>query len=203
MRRLIPIGFLACLALAGCAQRVLVQPVINPEKVRRLAVLPLESDSIFSTVGNQLADEIVVQLLRQVPTLEVIERSRIDAVLQEQSMSRQGYLQPDSAVAVGRLLGVQAILTGSVSLAIGAISPTALSAQRVANGTATVRVIDTETGRIIWAGREEAQYSSFVNFDYQNNPVSVKTDQEMIQEVIKDLAQAVAQKFYPHYELQY
>ena len=185
----------------GCAPRVLVQPSVDTTRYNRIAILPLESDNYFSTIGNQMADEVVVDLLKNAHDIDVIERSRIDALMREQDLGRAGYVSPESAVAIGRLLGVRALLTGSVSISIGDIRPTPLSAQRVATGVATVRLIDTETGRVIWGDRKQSEYSMFLR---TGDTLSVfKTDQEMVQEVVKQLAIQIAQMFYPHYEYRY
>jgi len=190
-------------ALAGCAQRVLVQPVVDVNQYNRVAVLPFETDSFLSTVGNQLADEIVVNLLQKAPQIDVVERTRIDAVVREQDLARSGYISPESAIALGRMLGVRAVVTGSVSVSIGDIQPTPLSPQRVATGTVTARLIDTQTGKILWGDRQESQYSTFTNTGNGQTIGNVRTDHEMVQQVIRDLGRAVAQAFYPHYELQY
>jgi hypothetical protein len=105
----------------------------------------------------------------------------------------------ESAVAVGRLLGVKIIMTGSLSVAIGDIRPSPGNAQRVATGTATARLIDTESGKIIWGGREESNYSTFLG----EGTYSVHTDQEMIEYVIRDLGKQLSETFYPHYELEF
>jgi TolB-like protein len=193
---------LLALLAAGCAQRVLVQPVVDTGTYHRLAVLPLETDSYLSTVGNQIADEIVVNLLKNAPQLDIVERSRVDAIIREQDLARAGYISPESAIAVGKMLGVRAILTGSVSVSIGDIQPTALSAQRVATGAATVRLIDTQTGKILWGDRQESQYSTFIGARPDDIGIN-RTDQEMVQEVVKQLGSAIAQSFYPHYEYRY
>ncbi len=194
---------LLALAGTGCAHRVLVQPVLDVKQYNRVAVLPFETDSFLSTVGNQVADEVVVHLLNQARNLDVVERTRIDALLREQNLARDRYLTPESAIAVGKLLGVKAILTGSVSISIGDIQPTPSNAQRVATGSASARLIDVETGKIIWGGREESSYSTFIGSLSGQSSLNVKTDQEMVQYVIKDLGKQLSQAFYPHYELQY
>ncbi len=187
----------------GCAPRVLVQPAVDLERYNRIAVLPFESDSFLSTVGHQLADEVVVQLLRKVPTLDIVERTRIDALLQEQNLANRGYLSPESAIAVGKMLGVKAILTGSISLSVGDVRTTRENEQRVASGVATVRFIDVETGKVLWARREKSDYTLFKSFGDRGESYAVKTDHEMIQEIIDDLAKEVIKPFYPHYEYQY
>jgi TolB-like protein len=187
----------------GCAKRVLVQPVADMSRYNRLAVLPFETDSFLSTVGNQLADDIIVNLLEKAPNLNIVERARIDALMNEQNLVRRGYLSPESAIQVGRLLGVKAVITGSISISIGDIRPTALSARRVATGVATVRLIDTETGKVVWAKREKSEYSCYIGSDKESVTFSFRTDHEMVQQVIQKLGGLLAEAFYPHYELQY
>ena len=191
------------LVAAGCASRVWVEPVVSPENVPRLAVLPFETDSFLSTVGHQLADEIVAQLLKQAPDFEVVERSRIDALVQEQELARGGYVSRETAVTLGRLLGVSAILTGSVSLSVGDVQPTPLSAQRVASGSVSVRLIDVQTGRILWGDRLESQNAQFLGREDEGGTYQVRTDHEMVQDVIRELSRDVARAFTPHYEIRY
>ncbi len=194
---------LLILSLLGCAPRVLVQPAADLEKYNRIAVLPFESDSYLSTVGHQLADEVVIQLLKKVPDLDIVERTRIDALLEEQNLAKSGYLSPETAIVVGKMLGVKGILTGSISLSVGDVRTTRDNEQRVATGVATVRFIDVETGKVLWARREKSDYTLFKSFDGTGESYAVKTDHEMIQEIIDDLAKDVIKPFYPHYEYQY
>ncbi len=198
------LGAILLLAVAGgCAQRVLVQPAVDVSRYHRLAVLPFETESFLSTVGSQLADEVVIALLKNAPDIEVVERARVDALMQEQSLSRGNYLDPRTAIALGKMLGVQALVTGSVTVSIGNIQPTPLSGQRVANGTATVRVIDVETGKVIWGDRRESTSSDFLRNDPDHPSLgNLRTDQEMAQNVMRDLGQKIAQAFYPHYDYQ-
>jgi|GEM_PF-2632074 len=191
------------LLASGCAKRVLVQPAVDVTKYNRVAVLPFETDSYLSTIGHQLADEIVVDILQKAPNLDVVERTQVEALMMEQNLARQGYLSPESAIQLGRMLGVRLIATGSVSVSIGNVNPSTVNTQRVATGVATLRLIDTETGKVLWAKREKSEYSTFVSLDHQRTTFNTMTDQDLFQEVVKQLGQELAQAFYPHYELQY
>jgi TolB-like protein len=192
---------LACaLALGGCAHLEMVPPSVDVAAYHRIAVLPFASDSYFSTVGTELTDEVVVDLLKHAPGIEVMERARVDALLQEQSLARGGVLDPQTAVGLGKMLGVQGLVMGSISLAIGNIRPTPLTAQRIANGVATVRLIDAATGRVVWSERKRSDFAQFLTTEPDNTVSYVWTDQEMIQRVIQDLARTIAQAFYPHQE---
>ncbi|MBN1595737.1 hypothetical protein JW933_07420 [candidate division FCPU426 bacterium] len=192
---------LGCIELNGCGTRVLVQPSADMATYNRVAILPFETDSFLSTVGHQLADEILVRIMEKAPELEMVERSRIDTLIQEQNLNRDGYLNLESAIKVGRLLGVKAIVTGSTTVSIGDIQPTSLHPQRVATGAATIRFIDTETGKIIWAKREQTEYATYTTGGEGGVPYGIKTDHEMIQVVIQRLGEALAKHFYPHDEI--
>jgi TolB-like protein len=189
------------LVAAGCGQRVLVQPLTDMNAYNRIAILPFETESFLSTIGHQLSDEIMVSLLENAPEVQLVERGRIDSLLQEQQLVRSGYLSVDSAVAVGKLLGVKGIVTGSVTASIGDIQPTPLSPQRVATGIATMRFVDVATWRILWANRAKSETSIYTQRPDGITPYSYRTDHEMVQAVIQDLGKQLAQFFYPHYEL--
>jgi hypothetical protein len=65
-----------------------------------------------------------------------------------------------------------------------------------------MRLIDTETGKVLWAKRDKGEYSSFIFSDH-DRPFNTMTDQEMSQEVIKQLGYSLSEALYPHYEMQY
>ncbi|MFH1314299.1 MAG: CsgG/HfaB family protein [Candidatus Eisenbacteria bacterium] len=185
-------------AMSGCAKKVLVQPVIDPSEYTRMAVLSFETRGFAYTTGQQIADEIVIHLLRNAPDLEVIERTRIGDLIEEQDLEYQGYSTPESATTMGQLLDVDVILTGSAYLSLDVIHPADWHRDRVAMGVATVRLIDTRTGRVIWVGREDSHYS--VTEWSEGDPDRWMTDHQMTQEVVSDLAEAIARNFYAHYE---
>ncbi len=187
---------------SGCGQRVLVQPRADMSAYNRIAILPFETDSFLSTIGHQLADEILVNLLEQAPGLDLVERTRVDSLIQEQNLVRSGHLSTNSAIAAGRLLGVRGIVAGSVTVSIGDIRPSALNTQRVATGVATIRFIDTETGKVLWAKRKNSEYAIYTTISSGETPVNIRTDHEMVQRVIRDLGRLLAEPFYPHYEIQ-
>jgi TolB-like protein len=113
--------------------------------------------------------------------------------LKDKSASTQ-----QSVVEVGRLLGVDAILTGSISLSIGEISPAPEQTRRVATGVAVARLIDAEAGKVIWAKRVETDYSILT--ELYGDLGTWQTDHEIVQKVVSDLAGRIARYFYPHYE---
>ena len=57
----------------------------------------------------------VVKELLKGSTYTIVERRAIDQVLKEQNFSNSNRVDPKTAVAIGRLLGVDAIIIGSVT----------------------------------------------------------------------------------------
>jgi TolB-like protein len=192
---------LGSLLVAGCARQVAVQPVIDPADYPSLTVLPFDTESVFSTIGEQMADQIVLELMQYAPQFRIIERARVNDLLLERNLEAEGVAKPASTIEAARLLGVSAILTGSVSVSISDVEPAPEQRERVANSVAVVRLIDAADGRIIWAHEVQGDYSVLT---YLYGEVDqVETDYDMVQEVIKEVARRTAQFFYPHTERDY
>lgn len=81
----------------------------------RLVVLP------FKNITRQPEDawlaesfsESLTMSLTQVDSLQLIERSQIQAVLQEQSFSQSAFVDPQSAPELGKILGANKVLIGN------------------------------------------------------------------------------------------
>lgn len=149
------ITVLAVLVLGGA----LVPAATAQEDDRvRIAVLNFENNSTWHYWGDNLgkaaADELVTQLF-QTDRFRVIERAQIEAILQEQNLGQSGRVDSSTAAQIGQVLGVQAILTGSI---------TQFSIERISGGFAgiggsysraesivDVRLIDTNTAEILLA----------------------------------------------------
>ena len=147
------------------------------QQKKRVAVLSFDdaavtssSRSAFGTsqdVGAGLADVLIKELLAT-GAYSLIERSALDAVLKEQNFSNSSRADPKSAAAIGRLLGVDAIIIGSVtqfaveesavavgSGTLGRVTRGVLGGGKRVNSKATVgmtaRMVDTGTGEILTA----------------------------------------------------
>ncbi len=96
----------------------------QPSKKRRVAVLNFEYStvrdvvqSIFGTdqdVGRGIAD-LIVEKLVQDGTYSVIERKAIDKILAEQNFSNSDRADANTAAKIGRILGVDAMIMGSIT----------------------------------------------------------------------------------------
>jgi len=65
-------------------------------------------------IGKGIADMLVTNLVRN-GTYSVIERKQLDQVLQEQNFQQSGRADPSSAVQLAKILGVDAIIIGSIT----------------------------------------------------------------------------------------
>ncbi len=91
---------------------------------RRIAVLDFDYATVHQWVydifgsdqdiGKGIADMLVTNLVRN-GTYSVIERKQLDQVLREQNFQQSGRADPSSAVQLARILGVDAIIIGSIT----------------------------------------------------------------------------------------
>ncbi len=107
---------------------------------KRIAVIPFrELDGRTTVLGTYLAEELVTALF-QAGGLEIIERGMLDRVFTELKLADTGAIDPNTAREVGRIAGVDAIVTGSVTDLQSYIS-------------INCRLISTETGQVFGASQ--------------------------------------------------
>jgi curli biogenesis system outer membrane secretion channel CsgG len=84
----------------------------------RIAVLSFSNNSTFTYWGDNLgaaaADELTTELVKS-GRFTVVERSQVNAILEEQHFGLSGAVSPATAAEIGKILGVQAMLTGSIT----------------------------------------------------------------------------------------
>ena len=82
--------------------------------VRRIAVMAVEPLGSPDQEGAAVVAERLVGELARQPGVQVVERSRLDSILKEQRLAQTGAVAPADAGGMGRLMGVDAIVTGSL-----------------------------------------------------------------------------------------
>jgi curli biogenesis system outer membrane secretion channel CsgG len=144
---------LLSLFLASCAvQTSVVKPNYDFKKIKRVAVIEFRDAAYQPNSGSLVSDLFVKYLLTT--GYDVIERAELESILREHQLSVQGILNREQAKEFGKIAGVDAIITGSISM---------LTPERVyyessyprfiaAQAGVTCRLIDVETGEILWAG---------------------------------------------------
>ena len=114
------VGLVCLLASVGCSSMAVVirsEPTVSPKlsNVRRLAVLGLRSNSQLVS-----ADHLVSILTGQIIELnyyQVVERAQMDRLLQEHGFQLSAMVDENTAVRVGRILAVDAVIYGEISSA--------------------------------------------------------------------------------------
>jgi curli biogenesis system outer membrane secretion channel CsgG len=153
-----------------------VAPLAAQEKPR-IAVLEFEAKADnqwyhwWRGGGASAAQDVFVTELVKSGKFRVIERAQLAALMQEKNLALSGSVDASTAVQAGRLIGVKYLLTGAIT-EYGESTATAggpglggLPSVRVKrkkfSAAMNARLIDTETGEIMWAdeGREETKSS--------------------------------------------
>lgn len=183
---------------ASCAKRVWVEPAVDTATYKRLAILPFTNENAsYASITSQLADEITLLLLERAPDIEIVERTEITVLTLPENLEDGARTKEEIAIALGQLLDVDAVLTGTVIMSVENISSGTEWDRRVYNGVAIVRLVDTRDGRIVWAKREETEHSASRSL---YGSAGWRTDSEVVREVVRDLARLVTENFYAHYE---
>jgi TolB-like protein len=107
-----------------------------PQAPLVLAVLPFEAGGEdVEEIAEQVPDLLTAYLSAE-PSLMLVERAQLDAVLSEMELGMSGTVDPASAAQVGRLTGAQLLVTGK-----------SIPVQR--NVVVVAKIIGVETGRVI------------------------------------------------------
>lgn len=142
------------------------EPTTSETPARKLRIAVLDFD--FSSVSNPSflsvfpgqskgVSDMLVNKLVETGDFIVIERSRIDAVLAEQNLGASGRVDASTAAEIGRILGVDVVVVGSItqfdlqrrSSGGGAFGIGANVQKEEAYVQLNVRVVNTTTAEIM------------------------------------------------------
>lgn len=133
---------------------------------KRIAVLlfkdKTKNSPLKGDVGNMAIDQMITLLVNS-DRFQVIERERMDELLKEQNLSKEGIVDASSAAQAGKVLGAEYIFTGSITNWEVKATKGATWALILSTGSAELsidlavdgRIIDTTTGSIIAADSGE------------------------------------------------
>lgn len=101
----------------------------------KVSVLPFERQGELSPAANSFHDNLTDALVEE-DRFQVVERNKLELILQEQKLSGTALIDRNTAIRLGKLVAAKAIITGSII--------------ETRNGIEIVgRMIDTETSEII------------------------------------------------------
>lgn len=157
-RRLVR-GYVLALALIVGVAALFGPGVATVHAQDRITVAVMPFEGVISNQFSQM--NVTAQLTNSVTdklvgsgSFDVVERDRLNQILAEQDLGTAGRLDPAHAVEIGRLLGAQVLIFGTVTrfemsgsggISIGGVS---LSGTR-GNAELTGRIVDATTGTIL------------------------------------------------------
>lgn len=106
-----------------------------------LAVLPFQTTGLGNEMGEINVVEQMMTTFYNLNRFKLFERSQLESILEEQKLGMSGVLDASTAAEIGKGIGVDAIVLGSVTRA-------------GRNVAIDARLIDTETAEIITAQDE-------------------------------------------------
>jgi curli biogenesis system outer membrane secretion channel CsgG len=105
------------------------------EQKRKIAVVPfIELDGRATVLGTFLAEDVTTRLFAT-GGFDILERTLLNKVMAELKLGASGLVAPDEAKQIGKLAGVDAIVTGTVTDFPSSVA-------------VNCRLIDAQTGRV-------------------------------------------------------
>ena len=123
---------------------------------RRIGVVEFENKSAYGQgrLGGAASDILVTELVKSGKFI-VVERDRMNKIMEEQKFQAQGMTDPQTVARIGQVMGLEAIVVGSVSQfgvkKEGSDYLLTQSKRQVADVTVDLRLIDVQSGQVIMA----------------------------------------------------
>lgn len=171
MKRFTIISLCAALLLAVLAAPA-VTSAASSEKPR-IAVIEFKNkadNQWWYHGGAEAAQDVFVTELVKSGKFRVVEREQLQALMAEKNLTLSGDVDPSTAVRIGKLLGVNYLLTGAVT-EYGVTEkgghapglrrlPGVSASKKTFVAAMNARLIDTSTGEIVWADEARGEESS-------------------------------------------
>lgn len=132
---------------------------------RRIGVVEFANKSAYGQgrLGGAATDILVTELTKSGKFI-VVERDRMEKIMAEQKFQAEGMIDPQTAVQVGKILGLEAIVLGSVSQfgvkTEGSDYLISQTKKQVADVTVDIRLVDTQSGQVLMADSGKGQAKS-------------------------------------------
>src|SRR5437016_7617205 len=167
---------LAALAAPALDAQDAPAPAPAPAAKRRVAVLDFDYATVHSYVTGLMGSDVDIgkgvaaQLLSELSqngTYTVVERAQLDRVLNEQNFQQDARSDVSSAAKLGRLLGVDAIIIGSITQYQREDKNIQLGLRKETKATVSIdaRIVQIGTGEILAVahGRGESKRAHFTS----------------------------------------
>ncbi|HDH97346.1 MAG TPA: hypothetical protein ENF73_06445, partial [Proteobacteria bacterium] len=138
------------------SQKIPEAPIVTHGPKKRVAVLEFANKSRYgrNKLGPAATDVLITELVKS-GLFIVVERDRLNKLLEEQKLERTAGFDPATAARAGRLLGVNAVVIGAITeFGVKQEGVEAFGYKKkvqTAECTVDIRVVETETGRVLYA----------------------------------------------------
>jgi curli biogenesis system outer membrane secretion channel CsgG len=123
---------------------------------RRIGVVDFQNKTTYGAnrLGTSASDILITELAKSNRFI-VVERDKLDKLMEEQKLGMSGAIDPGTAAKMGKILGLNAIVTGAISqfgeTTEGSEYLITQSKRQVVKCTVDIRVVDVETGQVLYA----------------------------------------------------
>lgn len=124
---------------------------------------------------------------------DVVSRDRLNQILLEQSLSASGFVNPETAVALGNLTGAKYLLVGEIvdiSSENRTFSGYGISTKStIYRLKASVRILETESGRAVFSALKSAAQNEKAtgSLSVSNSSIYSNLAEEVVQQITMDL----------------
>jgi curli biogenesis system outer membrane secretion channel CsgG len=114
--------------------------------------------------GATAAQDVFVTELVKSGKFKVVEREQLEAIMQEKNLSLSGDVDPKTAMKIGKLLGLNYLLTGAVTeygnTDVSGGGGGVFAGKRKFVAALNARLINVNTGEVVWADEASQEESS-------------------------------------------
>lgn len=170
MKRIVSLALCAALLCGFAATMASAQEKSSKPRIAVIEFKNKADNQWWYSGGAEAMQDVFVTELVKSGRFRVVEREQLQALMQEKNLTLSGDLDPATAVKMGKILGVNYLLTGSVTeygvtdkgghgRGVGRL-PGFSAGKRSFVAAVNARLIDTSTGEIVWADEASAEESS-------------------------------------------
>ncbi|WP_018248069.1 CsgG/HfaB family protein [Orenia marismortui] len=183
-------------------------------KTKRIAVIDFEDTTYRYNLGSRATSLFSAYLLEREPKfIELIERDKLNTVLDEQKLGASGLIDSSTAKELGNILGVDYLVLGKVLS--GSVTSDKdyeyvedwegqekkrYNVEKQAYTQIIFKVLDVSDASIILS-KKVTKKSRYEDSYYEGNSVIIPSDEELIDDVLSKAVDEFAQIVYEKYEL--
>ncbi len=173
----------------------------------------------MGTISNQLRDLFTTAIMENGQgKVRMVERERLDEIRGELQFQQSGEVDVNTVQKIGKLLGVKYVMTGKVTRfaykeggfssgwgvgalvgkvtgnsTAGAVAGDVNIKKATFSGRLDCRLIEVETGEILWSGKDEAKTGE-TTVKVAGTGAEVQYDEELVNKVFEPIVDRMAPK---------